>query len=159
MKILGLSINSRKISLAILHKDVLLDSKVRLFRGTWSPDKQQRMLECIRSCIEGYKVSRVAIALLKPHQRNSETEGLYDHVKAMCSDKNILVSTFLPKALHYFCIQDRPSKKHMMEAIANYYPELMMLYRKEILNRSKYYYKLFEAVGVATLLARNIEVH
>lgn len=155
MKILGLSINSRKISLAVLHANNLLDSRVRLFRGTWSLEKQTRMLDCIRLYIEGHQITGVAIALLKPHQSNPETNALYDLVKALCNQKNILVSTFHPSSLYSFCNAEKPSKHQMMEAIANCYPELIMLYRKETQNSSKYYYKLFEAVGVATLLARS----
>ena len=42
-----------------------------------------------------------------------------------------------------------------MECLTGYYPELLSIHRKELQNKRRYYFKLFEAVAVARLL--NIE--
>ncbi len=44
-------------------------------------------------------------------------------------------------------------RKESLQALAARYPELERLFRKEQRNKNRYYCKLFEAVGAATVLA------
>ncbi len=43
-----------------------------------------------------------------------------------------------------------------MKQMVFFYPELVPYYEKEARNKNKYYYKMFEAIGVATLYSRKI---
>ncbi len=44
-----------------------------------------------------------------------------------------------------------------MRVLAGLYPELSFQYRKEMGNKNKYYVKLFEAVGVATIHSQRLK--
>ncbi|HEY5368282.1 MAG TPA: hypothetical protein VIJ75_04755 [Hanamia sp.] len=43
-----------------------------------------------------------------------------------------------------------------MKQLVLLFPELEPYYEKELRNKNKYYFKMFEAVGVATLYLRKI---
>jgi hypothetical protein len=69
--------------------------------------------------------------------------------------QNIPVTTQTPKAFAAFCPEGKKKgKKEMMKTISELFPELRSCYHKEMRNKSKYYFKLFEAVAVAVLGAK-----
>lgn len=54
--------------------------------------------------------------------------------------------------LYKFCSgRQRKTKARVLQALNKRYPELTPFYQKELRNKAKYYTKLFEAVGMATL--------
>lgn len=144
------------IGLAIVHSNVLIDVKVKLFKEKWTNSKQKRMVDCICTCLEEYQVAKVALVIPYKHYSNLETETLLRHIKACCTERNIPFVSYSPDAFHCFCRDSHPSKRQMMQTLADGYPELAVLQKKEARNRSKYYYKVFEAAAAAILFSRGI---
>ena len=73
--------------------------------------------------------------------------------KAHFRKKGVTVYTKTPEAFTAFCkAGERKRKKEMMRTVAEQFPELTRCYQKELRNKNKYYYKLFEAVALASLV-------
>ncbi len=82
---------------------------------------------------------------------------LLEAINSLAQSRNIEVITYTPKDLFQF-IPDSKNKtqKVFMNQLVLLYPELLPYYEKESSNRTKYYYKMFEAIGVATIYLRKI---
>lgn len=155
MTVLGISTNSRVLGIAILDKNVLLDFNVHYYKESWSGSKPYRILGCLNQYHKRYPISNIALAIPYEYYQNKETKALIKLITKYYSKKKILITCYRPEALHYLHQKKRAKKKAMMECLAGYYPELSLIHKKELRNKRRYYFKLFEAVAVARLL--NIE--
>lgn len=153
MGVLGISANSRVLGLAIVHNNQLIDFKVRLHKSGWTDAKARKMIAGLHSSIQEHSISRVALTIPHAHYTTKETQALITKIKAHCHKKKIRVSTCDQAALYSLCEASKAKKKALMKAMVNRYPELIIQCRKELRNKNRYYHKLFEAVGAATLLA------
>jgi hypothetical protein len=155
MIVLGISTNSRVLGIAILDENILLDYNVHYYKESWSGTKPYRILGCLNQYHKRYPISSIAIAIPYEYYQNKETKALIRHITKHYSKKKILVTSYQPEALHYLHQETKAKKKAMMECLTGYYPELRLIHKKELRNKRRYYFKLFEAVAVARLL--NIE--
>jgi len=156
MVVLGISINSRKLGIAVIRKNVLVDFKTQLHKEQWSKSKATRMIESLDSCITEHSITNVALLVQHAYHRTPQTTLLIDQITAHCKKKKISISTYHPQALHCFCEATKAKKKTLQTVMVKRYPELIHKHQKELNNKNKYYSKLFEAVGVATLLAEEL---
>jgi hypothetical protein len=152
MTILGISANSRVVGMAVLRKGTLHDYSVKLFKERWSEEKVQKMIGCITAYAAHHRITSIALTLPHEHHKNQETATLIAQITRTCRAKKIRLSTYYPQAFAGLCQETKAKKKALMRGLAEVYPELVPLYRKELRNRRRYYHKLFEAVAAATLL-------
>jgi hypothetical protein len=76
---------------------------------------------------------------------------------ALAQMRNIEVITYKPADLLLFIPDSKKKTKDaFMKQLVFLYPELVPYYEKERTNNTKYYYKMFEAIAVATLYERKI---
>lgn len=152
--ILGVSANTRLVGLAVLDSQTLLDFKTCLFKEAWSQDKRERIIGAIASAIQEHAIERIALIIPHGFHRTHEISELLTHIKAYCKKMRLPHQCYRTQALQYFAGEKRAKKKALMQELSLRYPELSFLQRRELQNRTRYYIKLFEAVGAA-LLARN----
>ena len=153
---IGVSLNSRIVALAIIRKNILLDYKVRLYKKQWSTSKVNDMIALFRSCSKEYSIKKITVTIPHSHHTNKRIQTLIKTIRNFCHQKQI---SFLPcyqVAFDKFLQKERARKKALMLKMVKHYPELAPIYKKEIRNKNKYYYKLFEAVAAATIIT---EVH
>lgn len=155
MIVLGISTNSRLLGIAILEETTLLDFNVHYYKESWSGTKPYRIIGCLNQYHKRYPINNVAIAIPYEYYQNKQTKALIRHITKHYSKKKILVTSYHPEAIHCLHQETKAKKKTMMKYLTNYYPELVPIYRKELRNKRRYYFKLFEAIAVARLL--NIE--
>jgi RNase H-fold protein (predicted Holliday junction resolvase) len=153
MVVLGISVNSRVIGLAIIRKGSLLDFKVQLYKEQWSDKKAIKIIISIHSCLQEHRITNVALATPYVHYTTTETKALISEIKNHCRKKKVAIRTYDPASLHSLCEATKAKKKALMRAMVTHYPELHAYYKKELGNKNRYYHKLFEAVGAATLLS------
>ncbi len=156
MIILGISTNSRVVGIAILKDKVLLDFNVHYYKESWSGTKAYRIIGCLNQYHKRYLINNVAIAIPYEYYQNRETRALTKLIEKHYNKKKILVTPFSPEALHCIHQETKAKKKAMMECLTGYYPELLLIHRKELRNKRRYYFKLFEAVAVAHLLSSKL---
>jgi hypothetical protein len=152
--ILGIALNSRTLGLALLKDEALIDYKVKLFKERWSPEKLTRFLSCIESHVKDHAVKEVALLHPTKHHHTSECRELIEQIKRFCRNNKLPVCSYKVHQLHTLCENARAKKKALMQALSLLYPELSLAQRKELRNRKRYYFKLFEAVGAALLHTR-----
>ena len=130
----------------------LFDFQTRLFKDPWSTMKAMKMVVQFRTYLKSYNVTHVALAIPHLHYQNKETKELIVHIKTCCRLKRIPVSLYAPDAFTSLHSNARAKKKAMMRQLAEMYPELLPLYKKELKNKRRYFFKLFEAVAAVSIL-------
>jgi hypothetical protein len=147
---LGLSSNTRTVGLAIIKGNLLVDYHIRLRKEPWTPHKRERILASLSPWCTSYNIHCVALSIPAEKQLSRQTQELLEAVKDFFTEKKIRVYSYSSKTVYdYFGGAKR--RKEMMGKLVLLYPELIYDYQKEMRNKNKYYVKLFEAVGVATL--------
>ena len=156
--ILGLSINTRMLGLAVVMGSLLVDYHIQLRKDSWSPRKRELILTSLQPWCESYNIKRIALSISYAKQTSRQTKELLEAIKGHFSKKEIGICTYPPQTIYSFCQEgQKKTKKTAMRNIADLYPELSYQFQKEMTNKNKYYVKLFEAVGVATIHSRELK--
>lgn len=157
LTILGLSFNTRNLGLAIVKSDRLVDYSSKLHKQKWTSVKMEMILTSLASCIDAYTIDKITLSIPYIRHQTSEFRDMMRAIIALAQMRNIEVITYTPQDLFLF-IPDAKKKtsKVFMQHLVFLYPELVPWYEKETSNKNKYYYKMFEAIGVATLYSRKI---
>ena len=152
MATLGISTNTRLLGLAIITDGELQEYKVLLHKSSWTPWKVSQIILSLEACAQQYSINRVILSMPPTHCQTKEFTYLVAQIRDHFRRKHLLFERQSVQALHAFCSeQQRKTKKNIMRAIAERFPELRTFYEKELRNKNKYYVKLFEAVGIAAL--------
>jgi hypothetical protein len=154
--ILGLSVNARMQGLAVISGNDLIDYHIQLRKEAWGPDKRESILASLQPWLERYSITSVALSIPYEKQTSSQTKELLGALKEYFSTQKIRLASYPIKAIYSFYEEAR-TKKEIMRELAQQYPELSFHYHKEMRNKNKYYVKLFEAVGVATIHAQRLK--
>ena len=158
MAVLGLSVNTRMLGLAIIAGNLLIDYHIQLRKEPWTLQKRELILTSLQPWCASYNINSIALSIAHEKQTSTQTKELLESIKSFFRERKINLCTYPPKALHSFYPEVKTkTKKEMMREVALKYPELSHLYRKEMSNENKYYIKLFEAVAVATIHERNMK--
>lgn len=156
MTVLGISLNSRMLALAIVIDTELHDFHTHLYKEPWSKRKEKQIVSRIAQCIARHSITHIALTIPYAHYENNETKALIEGIRTHCAKRLCSLTRYSPTALCAISQGARAKKKALMKHVAELYPELMFIYRKELTNKRRYYHKLFEAVAAGTLLARTI---
>jgi len=155
MRVLGVSVNSRIVSTAIVEDKALIDYQNRLYSERWSPMKAKKIVFLIKYSIKYCAITNIALAIPYAHYQNKETKTLITLIKTECQKKNVPISCYSPEAFGCLYEKTKANKKALMSALAERYPELGYIRKKELRNKREYYHKVFTAVASALLC--NIE--
>ena len=150
MVILGLSVNARMLGLAVISGNVLVDYHIQLRKDAWTPYKKDLILASLQPWCSSYSIKSIALSITYENQTSSQTKELLESLTHHFSKKSITIYAFCTET-------ETKTKKELMRSLALRYPELERYYKKEVKNKNKYYIKLFEAVGVATLHSQMVQ--
>ena len=155
--ILGLSFNTRNQGLAVVKLDQLVDYSTKFHKEIWTPQKREMILTSLGSCAEGYNIQKITLSIPHPRHQTKEFTELMTAIIALAQMRHIEVITYTPKDLLLFIPgSKKKNSKTFMKQMVLLFPELVPYYERELRNKNKYYFKMFEAVGVATLYLRKI---
>ena len=156
MAVLGLSTNTRLLGLAVINQGILMDYKIRLFKHAWSPHKATQILAGLEPCINEYSITKAVLSMPYAHHQTEAFQYLVLRMHEFFKKKGIPFSTETPEAFHLLLAPGaKNTKKNLMQALCLDFPQLSNCEYKELHNKRKYWYKLFEAVGVASLHDQN----
>jgi hypothetical protein len=86
----------------------------------------------------------VVLSIPPAHGQTNEFKALTERITAFFKEKNIQVMSESSRMLQVFCKEHgRKTKKKIMRAIAEKFPELRMFYEREMRNKNKYYIKFY----------------
>lgn len=155
--ILGLSFNTRNLGLAVVRLNHLVDYSSKLYKLKWTPQKREMILTSLGSCIDAYTIQKIALSIPHVCHQTKEFSELMTAIIGLAQMRQIQVITYLSKDLLQFVPDSKKKNKNaFIKYLVFIYPELAPWFEKELRNKNKYYYKMFEAIGVATLYSRKI---
>lgn len=155
--ILGVSFSSRMLGLAVLQSGSLIAYSTKLFKEAWSPAKMDRILTSLTSAIAEYAIEDMVLSIPPIHFQGEPFQALWPEVVALGRNKELKVTSFTQDTLQALCGSDeRMTRKSLMDSLASIYPELILFYKIESRSKNKYYYKMFEAIAVATLFVTQV---
>jgi hypothetical protein len=150
--VLGISTNTRLVSIALISQNSLVEHSITLHKSSWSPLKRDSIIASLEPCVRQYCIKRVVLSIPHAHHQTPAQKELSEAIKVFFQNRQIPVFTKTPKALTAFCPERKKKRtKEMMPSLVERYPELEPYYRKELRNKKRYYFKLFEAVAMAVL--------
>lgn len=152
MATLGISTNTRLLGLAIINQSGLVDYSIHLHKSSWSPSKANMIITSLEPCVRQYCIKRVVLSIPYAHHQTEAFTYLISCIQAYFETKQIPVFTETPEAFHLlYPAGKKKTKKELMQVLTYRYPQLTLCQQKELRNKNRYYFKLFEAVAVATL--------
>ena len=152
MVTLGISTNTRLLGLAIINQGSLVDYSIHLNKAPWSASKANKIVTSLEPCVRQYCIKSVVLSIPHAYHQTKEFQEFILRIREYFEAKNIPVWAETPEALYTFCSPgQKKTKKALMNALCLQFPQLVHCYKKEVRNKNKYYYKIFEAVAVAVL--------
>ncbi len=152
MAVLGISTNTRLLGTAIIHKGLLTEYQVRLYKASWSPSKATRIITSLEPCVRRYCITEVILSIPPRHHQTAAFRELIGVIKTFCKERSIAVHTKTMSQVYSLCPADGwKTRNALMQVLVQRFPQLLYYHKKELRNKNKYYIKMFEAVAVAML--------
>lgn len=153
MTILGISMNTRLVSVAILSNNELIGHSTHLHKSAWSPRKRDEIITSLEPCVRHYGITQVALSIPYAYYQTKEHRELVEAINTFFASKDISVYTKIPEDMDVlYTASKKTRKKALMRAMVERFPSLTRCYQRELRNKTKYYYKLFEAVAAGALV-------
>jgi RNase H-fold protein (predicted Holliday junction resolvase) len=149
--ILGISLGSRFVGIAVLYDGELTDFRVRTFFGAWNDSKRRDMIQTITQTIKRYGIHKIVVKTPKPFHCSQSITDLTNDILQLADTLKIRVMVCTISML--------TNKETLIQSVIRKYPthrRLADLYEKERKKHSHYYVKLFEAI-VCTELAQKTD--
>jgi hypothetical protein len=152
-RILGISLGTRLIGMALLHNNELQDWQIKSFKPSWSKQKLHTICSAIELYIEDYGVTHLALKVSVGGIHSPAIVDLMYHIEKLTKEKQVAYSKHtLVQVMQ--ANELKGSKQQLMDAILKKYPDLQTEYFREQKIKMDYYTKVFEAVAVADLVAK-----
>lgn len=152
MVTLGISTNTRLLGLAIIKDGALLDYFIHLNKSPWSTSKADKIITSLEPCARQYSIRTIILSTPYQYHQTKELKYLLGRIRRYFKVTGIPVYEKTPEEIYRLCPPgQKKGKKTLMQALTLMYPQLTLCQHRELRNKNKYYFKLFEAVAVATL--------
>lgn len=150
--ILGVSLGTRRMGIAVGTKEALLESQVKGFDERFSERKLQRMCRMAERLIERYGISGIAVKAPRAASRSRAVNQTMAALSFLAlQNGNPMMVYDIETIETHFLTTIAKNKKKLASAMTHYYPELLRYYSKIESGKGLYYIKLFEAVAVMRL--------
>jgi hypothetical protein len=150
--ILGVSMNTRKIGLAVIAGTSLIHYSSKLFKERWSETKVQNIIASLLSCCTDFNIQSIALSSTYEYNQTKEMVELNTSVLNALRATNKPITTYpLQEVLECFHITKKKKRQPLKEAMRILYPELEKIDASDRNPKSKYYDKMYEAIGVGLL--------
>lgn len=157
--ILGLSIGTKHIGIAVEDGKELIEWRVRRFRGKWSDDKLRVILRYLGKIITKHQVEAITVKIPETHYHTSAFAALKNGLTALAKKRKVPIYGYTIRDLKsWYRVQRNTFKEALMETILDIRPELNHEYLKEKKYRTGYYIRIFEAVATIHLCYRMWEL-
>ncbi len=153
--VLGISIGTRKIGIAVMKSNRLLEWKVCSFKGPWSKEKLRQIIETIKKEAQPFPITALALKIPSIVHHTESLQALILAIHQYCTAEMLSLQVYsLPELKAELTTDGRKTKKALVKHVAEKYPELHNICKKEHQNRNKHYTKMFEAIAAAELFSK-----
>jgi hypothetical protein len=150
--VLGISTNTRLVSIALISQNSLVEHSITLHKSSWSPLKRDSIIASLEPCVRQYCIKSVVLSIPHAHHQTPAQKELSEAIKVFFQSRQIPVSTKTPEAFASLCPEGtKKYKEALMTNMVTRFAALKPYYHKEMRNKHRYYFKLFEAVAMAVL--------
>jgi len=155
--ILGVSLGTRRVGIAIGTKDILLERQVKGFDERFSEKKMQRICRSIEKLIALYGISGIAVKAPRAISRSKAINQTMAALSMLALSQRIPIVIYDLEALEgRFISTVAKNKTKLACAMVQSYPELMRFYSKIESGKKTYYIKMFEAVAAMRLFSESL---
>lgn len=153
--ILGISIGTRNVGLAVIRLRKLTDYRIRTFAGAWNDEKCESIWGMIEAVIKQYGITDITMKLPPPSHQSGNIRQLTNGIKELAKWFYIEVHTCTIQDIkRLYGTSGRGGKKGLAAAIVEKYPEMRV--RGTLSRQSEAYNaKLYEAVACADKALRS----
>lgn len=155
--ILGISLGTRHVGIALLRKGKLFDWRLKTYKGIWSKSKLQKILNDIEEMLITQCITHVACKLPFKHQE-SNVQRILEGIQAQAEQYGISLHLYSIADLRKGIGSDISNKKDIAERLVIRYPELITSLTKEKGAKNAYYIKMLEAVAASSHCANRLIV-
>jgi hypothetical protein len=150
MAVLGISLGTRLIGIAIVDEQDLADWNTCAFRESWSNKKLKKIIARLAFVIDRFDITSIAVKVPDTVPTEPGFSKLLGALNVLCERKDMKpVYYTLSALLENYRGEESMHRKELINLLIAYYPVLTQY--KE---RNKHYYdKLFEAVAAAHLVS------
>ena len=150
MVVLGISIGTRSTGVAVLSKEGLVEARTLSFKKSWSEQKAEHIVFKYKRYVLMHSVTVASIKLPPKTHRTSAILSILKKLVGMLEYHGCMVEYKTNKEVKQAIPRIR-NATDLMAYTATRYPELLPNIERELVNRNKYHYRMFEAVLVAHL--------
>lgn len=156
--ILGLSLGTRHIGLAVLEKNRIRERRMKVYTEGWSEIKLLIIISMLKKIIMKHGVTIIAIKAINPSKSSPSLNQILQAVGKYANSSKIAVFAYPIEELErYYSMEKRVNKGILMEAVLAEYPELIFEYRNEQKRKNPYFVKVFESIAAARLCSQELE--
>lgn len=150
--VLGISIGTRYVGIALMRNRHLIDCQVKPFPDPWSNAKQAQIIAFLDKYLITHGVQILALKSVCAARSSSGLLDLEREFIILIADYEIDIHQYGIEEIKRLC-NGQANKSGLAAYLSWIYPHLYLAYRKEKGRHKEYYTKMFEAVAVAHLTA------
>ncbi len=149
VSVLGISLGTRTLGLAIFSDGTLIHWQVKSFKGVWSERKLKNILTMVTAVLDKYGVNLTICKVVPPSYSSELLDAVVNGIAEVCVKKGVGFSTCYLEDIMEVVLPSgtKVSKAILADMLALKHPELALEFSRERINRHPYYIKLFEAIA------------
>lgn len=154
MRVLGVSIGTRRNGVAVISGTELEVAHIHSICGRWSNKKAVAFLNLYKRYVKRYRITTVIIKIPKPSHFTLALKQLIRLIDQYVKSQGCLIEYMTIEQIK----EQEPfikNRTHLRERVVERFPELLHEKHKDIQNKQPYYMRLFEAVLVADIQSRS----
>lgn len=151
---LGISIGTRSVGIAVFRKGHLVEWQVKSFKGKMNEQKPYMISGAILKLVREYDCKEVVIRMPNKAHNYENVILLKKHLSKSLTNRRIPIYWYSLSDIKEGLDISICNKQELLDWTANNYTQLRLVYAKEKKNKNSYYVKLFEAVA-----ALHIHIH
>ena len=157
LRIIGINPGTRYLGVAVLYGQELLDWRIKVLDGKWSKDKIVKAIGIVSELIGQHEPEALAIKKLHLSRRSENLSRLANKIKVLARRKKLKVYQYSIKEIEDFFIEgEKLNRRNLIEAMVKLYPILHHDLNKERNHKNPYYFRMFEAVALASACAQRL---
>ncbi len=150
--VLGLSLGTRRIGVAVIRNGDLREWQVKEFKGVWNKRKVEAVVFYIYKLCGFYRTRIIAIRIPKESTNRTGIRRVMFELQEYAEKQGfrLLFYSLTDVRKHYSC-KVTAQGKHLAEMLTALKPELSHDLKRDARNLNSYYNSMFEAVAVAVM--------
>lgn len=155
LKVIGINPGTRYLGIAILYGQELMDWRIKVLNGKWSREKLKKVTEIISELVDQYEPSVLVIKKLHLSRRTENLLRLTDKIKEVAKYKKMKVYQYSIKEIEGNFIDGKKlNRRNLIETMIEFFPVLHNDLNKERNHKNPYYFRMFEAVALASVCSK-----